>query len=820
MPYNKIIKQCVLMFSVNTTKWNEFWKKHKMFLFDESNYEKEIFSIDTPPPFTSGELHMGQAFWVCYIDSIARYKYMQGFNILYPQGWDAQGFPTEMLVEKKYGKGLERSKFYEKCEEISNQNIELMRTQMESLGSTFDKKHQYITMSKEYRRKIQLSLIIMHEKNMVYRGTHPIEWCTHCETSIAREQIEERPQSTLLNYIEFEISGTSQKLLIATTRPELIHACVAIAVNPADKRYSKILGKDIITPIFNKLVPVIADESVETDFGSGAEMICTFGDKNDVMFYYKHKLNLINAIDEKGHLKDALEFTGLTLKTAREKILEKLKGEKLLIKQEPLNNTVKVHDRCGTPVEFVVSTQWFLKTKEYGKKIIECAEQMQWIPNFSINRLKDWANFIEWDWNISRNRIFGTPIPFWHCQKCDYILVPQKEKLPVNPAHEKPDIEICPKCGSKIVGATETCDVWVDSSITPLIIAGWPDNNELIKRAFPATMRIQGTDIIRTWAFYTIFRTLVITGNKPFEKILTTGMILGTDKKEMHKSWGNGISPATLIEKYSVDVVRLWAALSGGIGKDRAFSYSETDYANAFIIKLYNSAMFIQKATEEKQIKTDLEDLHKHFSIFDLWILNRLNKTIKEVQDAYDALNLYDAMNKAINFYRSEFCDYYIENVKYRVYGNTYKENRDAALYCLRHVLLTSLKFLAPVIPYTCEEINSMFDNKTIFAEFPKYAERPSQTDYVINGFVFQNISLETDPEEIGILLNDIITSIRKAKSNKKLALNKEIDKVKINIPEQYIKITEDAADEIKGICKIKNVIVKPGSEIKIEIEE
>ncbi len=810
------------MFSIDNEKWNKYWESNKLFVFDEKDEKKELFVIDTPPPYTSGELHMGQAFWICYIDSIARYKHMKNFNVLYPQGWDAQGFPTEMAVEKKYGKNMTREEFYNRCEDLSNKNISIMKEQMKKLGSTFDERYQYITMSKEYRRIVQLSLILMYEKNMVYRGTHPIEWCVHCETAIAREQTEEKKQNTLLNYIEFEISNSKNKLEIATTRPELLHACVAIAVNPGDKRYKKLVGKQIKTPIFNKLVTVIADESVDKEFGSGAEMICTFGDKTDLILYYKHKLDLIKAIDEKGNLKDALNFTGLNLTTAREKIIEKLKEEKLLIKQEKIENEIKVHDKCGTPIELVVSTQWFLKTKGYSKKIIETAEEIKWIPDFSINRLKDWVNFIEWDWNISRNRIFGTPIPFWHCQNCEYILVPDKDKLPVNPIAEKPSIDKCPKCGSKIVGDTETCDVWVDSSITPLVIAGWPDNHNLFKRAFPGNMRIQGTDIIRTWAFYTLFRTLALTNDKPFERILTTGMILGTDKKEMHKSWGNGISPNELIDKYSVDTVRLWAALSGGIGKDRVFSYNEIDNANAFIIKLYNSTMFIKKAFGDKTtLKTDLDNLHKHFSIFDLWILNRLNQTIKEVEEAYDNLNLYDAMNKAINFYRAEFCDYYIENVKYRVYNeNIVKANKDAALYCLKYVLINSLKLLAPVIPYISEELNSLFDSKTIFNEFPKYVEKTSHADYVINGFIFQNISLDIDYEDAGIFLNDVIANIRKLKSNKKLALNKEIKEVILSVPTQYLKIAQNTVNEIKNICKVKDIKINEEKEFKIEINE
>ncbi len=806
---------------VDQEKWNNYWKEHQMFIFDEKDNKKELFVIDTPPPFTGGELHLGQAFWICYIDSIARFKYMNNYNVLYPQGWDAQGFPIEIAVEKKYGKNMSKNDFYDKCAEVSKENIDIMKMQMLQLGSSFDEKHQYITISKEYRAKVQLSLILMHEKNMIYRGAHPIEFCTYCESGISREDTEEKQQETMLNYIEFKIKNHKKGIVIATTRPELMHSCVAIAVNPEDSRYKKLIGKEVETPIFNKKVKIISDNSVEKDFGTGAEMICTFGDKNDVIAYYKHKLELIKAIDEKGNLKNAGNLNGLKLKEARQIIIKKLEEEKLIIKQEKINNTVKIHGRCGTSIEFIISSQWFIKTKENSKKILEIAKQIKWIPEYSINRLEDWVNYIEWDWNISRNRIFGTPIPFWHCEKCNYIVAPKKEILPINPNTQLPEIKICPKCKSKIIADQETCDVWVDSSITPLIIAGWPENKTLFNKAFPAAIRIQGSDIIRTWAFYTIFRVWALIGAKPFENLLTHGMILGADKKEMHKSLGNGISPVELIDKYSVDAVRLWAILSGKAEKDKVFSYQEIEYAKAFVLKLYNSSIFVKKAFEKEPIKTSINDMDKIFGLFDLWILNRLNTTIKEVNEAYEKFNLYEAMNKAINFYRTEFCDYYIENVKYRIYNDNINEaNRDAAKYCLKYVLLHALKLFAPVIPYISEEINSYFEKETVFNNFPKYTKKASEIDYVINGLVFQSAIVDIDPENSGIVLNDIIADIRKYKSNKKLALNKELNKVEIDIPERYERIIEIASIEIKNICKIKKIIIKAKKQYKINIVE
>ena len=435
-----------------------------------------------------------------------------------------------------------------------------------------------------------------------------------------------------------------------------------------------------------------------------------------------------------------------------------------------------------------------------------------WHPDFTLQRLYDWANFIEWDWNITRNRIFGTPMPFWSCQKCDYIVAPDPSELPIDTNKKEPKIKDCPKCGGKVVGTIETIDNWVDSSITPLVIAGWPDNRELMKKAFPNAVRIQGTDIIRTWAFYTIYRSYLLADNKPWNDIIVHGMILGVDGKEMHKRFGNGIYLPDLIPKYSADTVRLWVALSGGIGKDKAFSYAEMDYAKSFVNKIYNSSNFVKLAFEKGKLPE--KEPHEHLNVFDIWILNRLNDTIAEVTKAYDEFTLYAAMNKAINFYWHEFADYYIENVKHRVYSEDKKmdDSKGAALFTLKHVMDSSLKMFAPVLPFVCEEINSSFSQNSIFLEkFPVFAEKQKRAGYMING-IFQKSAIEVDYENVGALLNNIISDVRKSKGKEKKALNAEITSININVPEEYYNAILSSKEELMQICKIKKVDVGKGS--------
>lgn len=792
-------------------RWNRHWAEKKLFMFDDKS-EKPMYIIDTPPPFTNGALHMGQVFWISYIDSIARYKRMRGFNVLYPQGWDAHGFPTEMVVEKKYGKTLSRGEFHKRCVEESVKNIAVMKEQMRKLGASFDDKYEYITTSDDYLAKVQLSLLEMYDKGLVYRAMHPVEWCISCATTISREQAIEKEEETLLNYVEFGIRGKKEKITIATTRPELMHACVAIAINPKDERFGKFAGETAIVPLFERNVPIITDESVDPAFGTGAEMICTFGDKQDVSLYYKHKLEFIASMSENGKLENAGKFNGTHIAKARAAIIEALKEAHLLKKQEKIKHILKIHDRCSTPVELISSMQWFVRIKDNAEKIREMGRQINWVPEFTRQRLEDWSNFIEWDWAISRNRIFGTPIPFWYCGKCGEIVPAGKGRLPVDPAKDTAPVKECPKCGSMLTGERNTLDGWIDSSITPLVISGWPDRKSARMSAFPTAVRIQGTDIIRTWAFYTIFRTWALTGNKPWENIIAHAMILGVDGREMHKSWGNGVYPDEIMKKYSPDAVRLWVSLCGGIVKDKAFSYQDMDYAKTFITKLHNTANFVKLALEKGKLPK--EEPHKDLNIFDFWILNRFNSVAEEVTAAYDSYMLYEAMSKLVNFYWHEFADYYIENVKHRVYSEDkgMERSKSAALFTLKYVCTNTLKLLAPVIPFVSEEANSMFGKESVFLDgWPKYAKISASPDYVINGIIFRNEIAEVGYEGIGAFLNSIISEVRKAKANDKKALNYEISSIIINVPEEYYNVTISSKEEIMQICKAKAVEIKKG---------
>ncbi|MEM0475965.1 MAG: class I tRNA ligase family protein, partial [Candidatus Norongarragalinales archaeon] len=547
-------------------KWSAEWERLRVYEFNARS-KKPVYSIDSPPPFTSGALHMGHMLSYAYFDFAARFKRMRGFEVFYPQGWDCQGFPTEVKVRAKHPQAS-REEFLAAAREFTEHNIAKMRSQMRAMGFSPDWRFEYKTMTDDYHRRVQYSLLKMFEDGLIYRAKHPVLWCPKCASAIAKAETEDVQRETRLNYVFFKITAPSpkakskkaeknnkefavgEKIAIATTRPEFLHACVAVAVHPEDARYASLVGAELEVPLFKQRVRVLADKDVDPAFGTGIVMICTFGDKQDVVWAYRLNLRVIEALDERGRLINAGDFNGFKAKEAREKILQALRAAELLERDEPLAQSVKIHDRCKSEVELLPSFQWFIKLKNAGEDVIRAAREMKWIPPFTLQYLIDWAQGLEWDWVISRQNVFGTPLPFWFCEKCGEIAPASEQQLPVDPARDRaPHGGKCVKCGGALVGEKSVCDCWVDSSITPLAIARWPDDAEFFKKIYPATLRPQGLEIIRTWAFYTIFRCLKLTGKPPFREILINGSVLGTDGKKMSKSAGNFEDPEVLLKK-------------------------------------------------------------------------------------------------------------------------------------------------------------------------------------------------------------------------------------------------------------------------------
>lgn len=760
-------------------KWQKKWEDEGAFRFDETDNTKPVYSIDTPPPFTSGELHMGHVLSYSFIDFVARYKRIRGFNVYYPQGWDSQGFPTEVKVEKKFGR-LPPVQFREKCIEWTREFIARMRMQMQQMGFTPDWRYEYRTMEPEYHRKVQLSLKKMYNDKLVYMSKYPVYWCPKCVSAIAKAELDDVDKSGTLNYIKF-VGPDGQDLTVATSRPELLHACVAVMFNPADERYKHLEGKRITTPL-GKEVQAIGDKDIDKEFGTGLVMLCTFGDKMDVVWMHRYKLPMIEGIDRYGKLLDAGEFTGKKVEEAKKLMVEKLEREGKVVKKEPLAQSVKVHDRCGTPIELIASLQWFADIRTTAKRIKEMAGKVQWVPDFGVSYLIDWVESAEWDWVISRQRVFGTPLPFYYCGKCLSTAVADDDNMPFYP--EKANPKSCKECGGAMTPETSTCDVWVDSSITPLIISGWPDDEKRMQRLYPASLRPQGVEIVRTWAFYTIFRSgVALTGVHPWKQILLNGNVLAPDGKKMSKSLGNIVSPSDLLREYPTDAIRQWAALSGAMAKDRPFSYEDIKYAKSFLSKVWNAARFVETAAkEEVSGKPELK-------MTDRWILGKLATLTKECSAHVEAFEYHYAMSKMQRFFWQDFCDNYLEYVKHRIYAG----DDAAAKYTLRKVLLDSVRLMAPFTPHISEEI---------------YAEvYTGKGGITAAGWPEAGDEYKADVDKVAVL-SEIVSQVRQHKSKNKLPQNADLEGIRLSLPDG---MDGELVDELKKISRIKAVEIVKG---------
>ncbi|MBI5680880.1 MAG: valine--tRNA ligase [Methanobacterium sp.] len=792
------------------THWQNKWQNDNTYKFIGDG-TKPNYIIDTPPPYPTGATHMGHVLNWTYIDIIARFKRMQDYDVLFPQGWDCHGLPTEVKVEETHNikKGdVRRDKFREMCVELTSQNIKQMKAQMLSLGFSQDWSREFVTMTPEYMKRTQLSFLKMHEEGLIYRGIHPVNWCPRCETAIAFAEVEYHENETNLNYLEFPAENGENSVLIATTRPELLSACVAVVVHPEDERYKDLAGKHIKIPLFNRSVEIITDTEVDPEFGTGAVMICTFGDKTDVIWVNKYDLDIIEAIDEQGIMQEVSgKYAGLDIKECKEKIIADLKNEGYLKKQENIEQNVGLCWRCKTPIEILVKNQWFVAVKELIDDIKEVSDEIKWTPQYMETRLLNWTGSMDWDWCISRQRIFATPVPVWYCSECGKVNIATIDMLPVDPTQDKPE-DSC-ECGNnEFIGETDVLDTWMDSSISPLSITGWPDDE--FKNYYPTALRPQGHDILRTWAFYTILRCKALTGKRPFDEIVVNGMVFGEDGHKMSKSRGNVISTEAILEDYGADALRLWAANSVP-GSDVPFAWKDVKYGYKFIRKFWNAFRFINMHIEGFKTSMSEEEILKNLNPMDKWILSKLNRIVDDITDSIESYNFANAVNKIQTFIWHDFCDEYIEAVKYRLYGDSpeLKKSKEAAQYTLQTVILTSLKLLAPLTPHFTDEIYQYMDDADISIHKTSWPE-------------FKGELVDDETEYIGEIGVELIGELRRFKSSKGMSLNTPLKTVNIYTSNSNLvgKI-EFLVSDIKGTMRVTDLNLMSGKpDIKEKVVE
>lgn len=780
-------------------EWQNKWQKSDLYQFkDDGN--RPTYIIDTPPPYPTGSIHMGHVLNWFYMDLIARYKRMRGFDVLFPQGWDCHGLPTEVKVEETHNikkSDVSREQFRKMCIELTQKNIKMMKAQMQSLGFSQDWSQEFVTMTSKYKRKTQLSFLKMYNQGLIYQAIHPVNWCPRCETAIAFAEVEYHENETYLNYLEFPEAQGEGKILIATTRPELLSACVAVTVHPEDKRYHNLSGKYLEIPLYNREVKVITDEDVDPEFGTGAVMICTFGDKTDVSWVNRHDLDVIEAINDEGIMMEvAGKYAGCTLEQCKKDITKDLKTQGYLVKQEKVDQNVGLCWRCKTPIEILVKKQWFVAVNQLIKEITDTTNQMRWMPEHMKTRLLNWTGSMDWDWCISRQRIFATPIPVWYCTNCGEVQLPRAEDLPVDPYQEIPPSQC--ECGCEdFQGEVDVLDTWMDSSITPLVIAGWPGDYH---KLYPSSLRQQGHDIIRTWAFYTILRCKSLTGEGPFDEVVVNGMVFGDDGHKMSKSRGNVISPEEVIHEFGADALRLWAANSVP-GSDVPFAWKDVKHGYKFLRKLWNAFRFINLHIYDFQPHSNEEKIVDYLQPLDSWILSKLYNMLDAVTRALDDYNFAQARNLIQSFIWHDFCDDYIESVKYRLYTSRDEDknySNMAAKHTLKSVLSLSLILLSPFTPHFTEEVYQHLSGK----------ESIHQEDWppIKSQFINEEAEMEG---ELGV---KIIGDLRRYKSSSGMPLNNPLKAVNIYTSSpKCLTMLRRLKDDIRGTMRIEKLQILRG---------
>jgi len=769
-------------------KWQAKWKGWELYRFDPKS-RKEVYSIDNPPRYASGALHLGHAYGYTVIDFAARYKRLRGYNVFFPLCFDVNGTPVEVRVEKVKGikaSDVPRQEFVKMCSEFAETYIGEMIRQFERLGESMDPSIYYQTDAVYYRRLTQISFIRMFKKGFVYKGHFPINWCTRCGTALAEAEVEYEPRKTHLNYIKFHEAESGEEVLIATTRPELLCTCLLVAVHPDDASKRHLVGKELIVPAYNKKVKVVADPKVDPSFGTGTVMICSIGDKGDLEWIMKYNLPLEKGIDESGVMTSlAGKYAGMVVAEARKAIIADMKGEGLLLRQDDLDQSVGSCWRCHTPIEFIKTPQWFIRSLQFKDRVLKMIDQIDWNPEFMKLRIQNWVNSLAWDWVVSRQRYFATAIPLWECQDCGNVLLADEHECYVDPTAKPPRIEKCEVCGGKYIGSAEVFDTWMDSSISPLFNTYWERDEKLFKKLYPMSMRPQGLEIIRTWAYYTILREMLLVGEKPWKETMIHGFIMAPDGTPMHASAGNVIDPMPLLEKYGGDAMRYYAATCA-LGIDHAFKEQELVRGGRLATKTWNVMRMVGSACKTKPRKP------KKMHAIDAWILSRFGKLVHEVERSSDKYRFDQSMASIEDFLWHEFADHYIELVKHRAYG----DKDDGARYVLYTVGLGLLKLVSVFLPNVAEDayqLNFKEHEKPISVHVSEWPDAPAANEGV---------------ERKGETIKDIVASVRSWKSAKGLTLNAEIKRVEIVGPDAAEMMAGSEVD-IKETLKAKELEVR-----------
>ncbi|WP_341750863.1 valine--tRNA ligase [Candidatus Tisiphia endosymbiont of Sialis lutaria] len=773
-------------FSESERKWQKFWQEQKIYLWDKNETRENSFVVDTPPPTVSGQLHIGHVYSYTQADFIVRFKRMLGKNIFYPIGFDDNGLPTERLVEKQKqikAASMAREQFIEICKEVVISEEEKFRSLFNQMALSVDWTLEYQTINPLSQKISQMSFLDLVNKGEVYRNNQPILWDQVDQTALAQADIEDQEKTSMMNDVIFQTSK-GERIIIATTRPELLAACVAVFYNPNDDRYKHLQGQFALTPLFDVKVPILADDLVQIDKGTGLVMCCTFGDVTDITWWRVHNLPIKIIIDKKGiiDLSDELsnsssynQINGLKIKDARSKIIEILKEKNLLVKQVEITQTVKCAERSGAPLEILTIPQWFVHTIKHKDVLMQRANEINWHPQNMKIRLENWINGLSWDWCISRQRYFGVPFPVWYSKRVGEVgkaIFPDITQLPIDPTKDLP----IGYSREEVEPDYDVMDTWATSAISPQLSSHGISEKfnvdaERHHKLFPADLRPQAHEIIRTWAFYTILKAQLHENTLPWKNIMISGWCLAFDRSKMSKSKGNIIVPQKLLEQYGADVMRYWTSKSR-LGADTVYSEEVMKNGKRLVNKLWNACKFAaihfdKLDTLDKNVQIpDIESKICHK--FDQWLIVELVELVDKVESDMHNYEYTDAMELIEKFFWSVFCDNYLEITKTRAYNMDGSDNRGqySAIITLYYSIKILLKLLAPFLPHITEEIwQILYSTKSIHSRG--------------NWSQIKNFSFPVDQIQPDRLIK-VLDLVRKAKAEKNLSVKADIKVLEI----------------------------------------
>ena len=846
----------------NEVKWQKYWQDAGIFKFDWQDADRNnIYSIDTPPPHVSGALHMGHIFSYTQMDIMARFQRMMGKNVFYPIGFDDNGLPSERYVEKKINKkskSMDRQEFVKICDKEIQDAEQFMKDNFIKISHSYDFDLAYRTISPTARKVSQMSFLDLYKKGKLYRKEEPIIWDVMDQTALAQTEAEDKEIESQMNYIEFGIKNLSpsplrgrgesgelepqggrgeERLVIMTTRPELLPACVAIFAHPDD--FNKYQGKVAITPLGVE-VPILFDESVEKDKGTGVMMCCTFGDGADVEKYKKYNLPLKIIINENGCLyfdnvpeiadKYKSRLDGLFTTKAREEILNILQEEGKIVKApEKIVHNVKVGERSKSPLEILVKNQWNIDVLSIKDELHKKASEIKWHPDWMENRIHSWIDGLGWNWTISRQRFFGVPVPCWYSKRKGEegkVILPNVEDLPVDPTVDLPR----GYTKDEVVGETDVFDTWMTSSVSPQLSTQCINENFCCDKGradiinLPFDLRPQAHDIIRTWAFCTITKAFYHENKIPWKNIFISGYCLASDGTKMSKSKGNGVDPIKTLNEFGADPIRYWAG-KATLGNDTPYSTDVIKNGQKLITKLFNSAKFCEMGFEnlESNTSTAKKDIQNGliFETMDLWLISRIKKTIENAIKNFNDYNYSSVLDTIESFFWNDFCDNYLEIVKARTYGLnflTYSgidvstisqeeqtkivKGQQSAIRTIYYVFNAVLKLFAPFMPAICDEIYSCVYED----EFNKTKSISSRGNFAKADDFVENEEID----RIGQVVLDVVANVRKEKSEKNISIKEMMEEITISSEfNDKIKNDVDLLKDIKNVCNVKNIIFK-----------